>query len=448
MAQENNPTITFKRKIQSYIESYLTEGSDQVLVLDGARQVGKTFIVRHIGRRLFRNFIEINMEEDAMSHRLFAEVKTKTDFYLALGIVDGEHMGSKEDTLVFIDEIQRYEHLLTLLKFLKDDDRFTYIASGSLLGVTLRLTPSIPLGSIDIQRIYPLDFEEFLWANGVSEELVGHLRTLFRQRRSLSEAMHLKLMDLFKKYLLIGGLPGAVSSFVGETNISKVRNIQRQIYDLYQVDAARYEDSRGKLKVRRIYEMIPSNLENKKKRVVAKDIEGQTGKRMAGYQDEFDYLTSAGVALEVKAISKPSYPLIQNSGKNLLKLYLNDVGIFTALLFGLNIKPIMNDIRSINLGAVYETVTAQELQAHGHKLYYFDSKKVGEVDYLIDDCDTLSVVPIEVKSGRDYSIHSAINNLLNIEEYGIKQAYVVSNEREVQVKGAIVYIPIYYIMFL
>ena len=437
-----------KRKIQSYIEDYLTRGSNRILIIDGARQVGKTYIVREVGRRLFPNFIEINMEEDAMSDRLFADVHNKEDFYLVLSIKAGDRMGNKHDTLVFIDEIQRYGQLLTLLKFLKDDDRFTYIASGSLLGVTLRLTPAIPLGSIDIKRLYPLDFEEFLWANGVSEQFVDYLRTSFLARRALPDALHLKTTDLFRKYLLAGGLPGAVTVFVEENNIAKVRDIQRQIYELYMVDAARYEDIRGKLKIGRIYEMISSNLENRKKRVVAKDIEGKAGKRMASYQDEFDYLTSSGVALEVRAVSKPSYPLLMNSGKNLLKLYFNDVGIFTSLLFGVNIRPVMTDVRSVNLGAVYETVVAQELQTRKHRLFYFDSKKVGEVDFLIDDRETLSVVPIEVKSGRDYAIHSAINNLLAVEEYNVQKAYVLSNEQKVFTQGSIVYLPIYFAMFL
>lgn len=437
-----------KRKIQHTIENYLREGSDRVMVVEGARQVGKTYIIRHVGKSIFRNYIEINMEEDAMNDRLFAAVRTKEDFYLSLSAVGGDRMGSKEDTLVFIDEIQRYSQLLTLLKFLKDDDRFTYIASGSALGVALSLTPSIPLGYIDIRRVYPLDFEEFLWANGVGETMINHLRVCFRERLSPQEAIHNKAMALFRKYLLTGGMPGAVQSFVDNTNIAKVRNIQRQIHQLYGIDASRYEETGRRLMIRRIYDMIPSNLENKKKRVVVKDIEGVTGKRVANYRDEFDYLISSGIALDVKAISKPSYPLIQNSGKNLLKLYLNDVGIFTSILFQNNIRPIMEDRRSINLGAVYETVVAQELRAHGHDLYYFDNKKMGEVDYLIDDSRSLSTIPIEVKSGRDYRIHSAISNLVGSRDYDIGNACVLSNEGKVWSEGAITYMPIYMAMFL
>ena len=194
--------------------------------------------------------------------------------------------------------------------------------------------------------------------------------------------------------------------------------------------------------------MVPSNMENRKKRIVAQQIEGKTGKRMTDYANEFDYLISSGIALEVKAISKPSFPLIENSGKNLLKLYLNDVGILTGTLYHNNIMPIMSDDRSTNLGSVYETVVAQELRAHGFNLFYYDNKKNGEVDYLIDDFDNMTVTPIEVKSGKDYNIHSALNHFLQVEEYNIRKAYVFSNTRETSTSNGITYLPIYYVMFL
>jgi hypothetical protein len=217
---------------------------------------------------------------------------------------------------------------------------------------------------------------------------------------------------------------------------------------MYAVDASKYEEeAKSRLKVRRILEMVPSNLENKKKRFVYKDIENISWKRADSYAEEFDYLISAGVALEVKAISQPSYPLIQNSGKNLLKLYLNDVGILSGIYYQDNITAITNDVRSVNLGAVYETVVAQELKAHNFSLYYYDNKRNGEVDFLIDDVDNLSVMPLEIKSGKDYTIHSALDKFLSIADYGIKKAYVLSNEQRVYTEGGITYMPIYYIMF-
>lgn len=438
-----------RRKISSKITEYLNSNSNKMLIVDGARQIGKSFIIREVGRKMFENYIEINMEEDKQNDALFADATSVDKFYLALSSIAGDKMQQKENTLVFIDEIQAYDHLLTLVKFLMNDGKFTYIASGSLLGVTLKKTQSIPLGSITQLHMYPLDFEEFLWANEFGEVAVEHMRKCYKEGAFLDEAIHAKVLDLFRKYLLVGGLPDAVNTYIAEHNIVKVRSVHKDIHSLYIQDAAKYEkEASRKLKIQRIYEMVPSNLENKKKRIVVKDIEGKTGKRTTDYQDEFDYLVSSGITLEVDAISQPTYPLVQNAGKNLLKLYMNDIGLFTSILYGNNIKPILNDECSINLGAVYENVVAQELKAHGFSLYYYDNKKNGEVDFLIDDADNFSTMPIEVKSGIHYKKHSALDKFLCIKDYNIHKAMVVSNEQKTFTKGQILYSPIYNIMFL
>ena len=266
-------------------------------------------------------------------------------------MIAGNKMHEKENTLIFLDEIQAYPHLLTLLKFLKQDDKFTYIASGSLLGVTLsKMTVSIPMGSIETKRMFPLDFEEFLIANGFNQFAIDAMHAKFLKRESLDEGMHNKVMDLFKKYLLVGGLPDAINSFLTDSNIMKVRAIQGEIHDYYGADASKYEmDSNKKLKVKRIFDMIPSSLENKKKRIVIKNIEGKDWKQSRDYQDEFD---------------------------------------------------------------------------------------------------SLSVIPVEVKSGKDYMVHSALNGFLKNDDYGAKYGYVFSNERITTEKNKALYMPIYYVMFL
>ena len=434
------------RKIGAYIEAYLKSDSNKVLIVDGARQIGKTFIINHIGQKLFENYIEINLLEDSLRDRMFENVKTVEDFYLQVSMIAGDRLVDG-NTLIFLDEIQEYPELITLLKFLKKDNRFTYIASGSLLGVTLSKTTSIPIGSIEVKHMYPLDFEEFLYANGFNSFAVDSLRKKFISRESLDEKTHLKVMDLFKKYLLIGGLPDAVNSFLAEKNIVKVRAIHEEIHQYYGSDAAKY-DKEHRLKIQRIYNMIPSTLENKKKRIVVQNIENKKGKRFADYQDEFDYLISSGVALEVKAISNPVFPLIESSSKNLLKLYLNDIGLLTNIYYRNNIRAILDDECSINLGTVYESVVASELKAHGHNLFYYDNKSKGEVDYLIDDYESLSVLPIEVKSGKDYTVHSALNTFVNNEDYKTKEAIVFSNSREVYTDNIIVYMPIYFVIFI
>ena len=437
------------RKIASKIESFLKSEKKRMLVVSGARQVGKSYIIREVGMRLYSNFIEVNMEEDKQSNRLFENARTVEDFMIALSTIAGAKMKDSEKTLVFIDEIQAYSHLLTLAKFLVEDGRFTYIASGSQLGIALKTTQSIPIGSIELLSMYPLDFEEFLIANGVGELLINEMRRKFEAKEVLNESLHMKVMDYFRKYLLVGGMPSAVNTYLSEHNMVSVRNIHRDINLLYKNDAAKYEsESLRKLKIQRIYDMVPSNLEKVKKRIVAKDIELKKGKRMADYQDEFEYLISSGITLEVQAISKPSYPLVVNSGKNLLKLYMSDIGLLTGILYHNDVQPIMNDKCGVNLGSVYENVVAQELKAHGFKLYYYDNKKNGEVDFLIDSVDLLSALPIEVKSGKDYYIHTALNNLLKVDEYKITNGIVFSNEEKVYNNGNVIYMPIYYVMFL
>ena len=422
------------RKIEALIESHLKSSSKKILLIDGARQVGKTYIIRYVGQRLFENFIEINLVEDSLGNRLFAGTKTVEDFYLQISMLAGSKMKQKENTLIFLDEIQAYPHLLTLLKFLSQDDKFTFIASGSLLGVTLSQAASIPMGSIRKVRMFPLDFEEFLYANGMNEIAITAMRKKFKGLEALDKPIHDKMMDLFRKYLLV------------EKNIQAVREIQSEIHEYYASDASKYDEEK-KLKIRRIYDLIPSSMENKKKRVVAQNIENKRGKTFGDYQDEFEYLISAGIALNVQAISNPVFPLIESTGKNLLKLYLNDVGILTGILYGNNIRAILDDEVSINLGSVYETVVASELIAHGYKLFYYDNRSKGEVDYLIDDYDSLSAVPIEVKSGKNYTVHSALNAFVQNEDYHIQKAFVLSNAREITTNGKITYLPIYYIMF-
>lgn len=437
------------RKITSYIEDYLRSDSDKILILEGARQIGKSFSIREVGTRLYSNYVEINFVEDDEGEQLFKNIHKKEDFYLTLSMVAGDKLSHRNDTLIFLDEIQHYPQFLTMLKFLREDNRFRYIASGSLLGITLQDTTSIPVGSITIKEMFQLDFEEFLIANGVGADAIASLRHSYNNRQSLSEEYHNYVLDLFKRYLLVGGLPDAVNTYLNTHNIVKVREVQDDIRSLYGSDASKYEKEHSKkLLIRRIYEMIPSQMENKKKRVVAQDIRGKKGDRFDQYKEEFEYLISSGISLSVHAISNPHFPLSESLQKNLLKLYLNDVGLLTGLLYRNNIRPVLDDVCSINLGSVYESVVAQKLRAHGHKLFYYDNRKQGEVDYLVDDHSSMAPHPIEVKSGKDYTIHSALNNLMKNPDYHILSSTVISNEREVHQDGNITYLPVYFVMFM
>lgn len=436
-----------KRKFTSVLEHYLTEQTNKILLVNGARQIGKSYIIRYVGKKLYPHFVDINLQKDKEGPAIFSHVHTTQELYMQVSAIADETLGNKSDTLIFLDEIQAYPHLLTMLKFLRQEGRYHFIASGSQLGIALAETPSVPIGSVAIETMYQLDFEEFLWANGAGQEAIDGMRALFEKRQPLPEGMHRYILQQFQYYLLVGGLPDAVNHFVESHNMREVRDIHRDIHELYRTDASQYDEAR-KLMIRRIYDMIPSQLENKKKRIVYQDIEDKKGKHFADYQDEFEYLIESGITLEVKAVSQPKYPLAESSSKNLLKLYLNDVGLLTYLLYGLNINAVLQDERSVNLGTVYESVVAQELRAHGYKLYYYDNKKKGEVDYLINDYNTVNVLPLEVKSGKDYKEHSALSKFLDEKEYNIHQAIVFSNEPGVWQEKGIWYMPVYYVMFL
>lgn len=436
-----------RRKIQDRIADYLENGSDKILVLNGARQIGKSFIIRHEGQMRFHNYVEIDLIEDKMGDRVFEGTRSKEDFYLRLSTIAGDKMADKENTLVFLDEIQAYPDLLTLLKFLKQDDRFTYIVSGSQLGVALNQTLSKPGGKIEVVKMYQLDFEEFLWANNVGEEFIRHAKECFENRTPLDESLHRQMMDYFKLYLLVGGLPDAVNAFIQTRNIVRVREAQKEVYDLYKGDASQYDKER-KLKIERIYELIPSYLENKKKRVRFNQIEGKQQARASGYQDEFEYLVNSGICNEVRAISNPKFPLDESECKNLLKLYFNDVGLLTRLLYQYNIAAVMDEHNGINLGSVYELVVCSELTAHGFPLFYYDNKKKGEVEFLVNDYDSLSIVPIEVKSGKDYDLHVSLDHFVNDPDYNVQHAFVLSNERMILQEGKVTYLPVYFAMFL
>lgn len=316
------------RKVRNEIEEFLKSDTHKILLVDGARQVGKTFIIREVGRELFDNFVEINLYEDFQNNKNFANIKSIDDLYLQLSVLPNTTLDTKENTLVFLDEIQTYPYLLTLLKFLASDGKYTFICSGSLLGVALSETTSIPMGSIHKIQMYPLDFEEFLLANGISANTITLLNEKFNKDETLNESIHNTIMDYFHRYLIVGGLPEVVNVYLATKNIAKVRETQGEIHDYYAADASKYDDDR-KLKIRRIYDMIPSNMENKKKRIVAKKVEGKKYKRYEDYQDEFEYLISSGISLSVQAISNPTFPLIETAEKNLMKLYLNDVGLLT-----------------------------------------------------------------------------------------------------------------------
>ena len=437
----------FKRKIEERLNEYYKDKDSRIIIIDGARQIGKSFIIRETASKYFSNYIEIDLKSDYEGEGLFKDIKSTKSFYLLISSLYGDKLNTIDDTIIFLDEIQFYPHLITLLKDLKKENRFRYIASGSLLGVTLKHI-FIPMGSIDEIKMYPLDFEEFLWVNNVSNEVISYLKECFEKRIQVNEGIHKQILSLFKDYLISGGLPDAIKEYVINKNVFKTRSIQSQTYTYYKDDCARY-DIEHKLKISKVYDLLVSNNENKVKRIMFNKIEDKKGATLEKYEDEFDYLVASGVVNRTYAISNPFFPLNESMSKNLIKLYYNDVGILSNLLFKNNINAILNEDNGVNLGSLYETVCAMELKAHDHDLFYFDSKKTGEVDFLINDYESLNVLPIEIKSGKDQNNFRAIPKLVDQNgNYKLPFGYVFGNKNVFEIKNNLIILPIYMIMFI
>lgn len=437
----------FKRKIEKELNEYYNDTNNpKILIVYGARQIGKSFIIRETAKSHFKHYAEIDLKDDYEGEKRFLNVKTSKDFYLLVGSLFDD-LNNYSDTIIFLDEIQFYPHLLSMLKTLKKENKYRYIVSGSLLGLTLQHS-FIPMGSISEKQMFPMDFEEFLWANKYSKESIEYLKDCFNNIMPINESVHEYTLRLFKDYLLCGGLPDAVIEYVENRNVSEMRRVHDEIFRYYKDDCSKY-DNYHKLKIRRVYDLLSSYMVNKVKRIQFKQLEGKDDSNLEKYQDEFDYLFDSGITLPSRAISNPIFPLDESKSKNLIKVYYNDVGLLTNILYKKNIDAVLQKDKGINLGSVYETASAMELIAHGHKLYYFDSKKVGEVDFLINDYENLSITPVEIKSGNDQNNFRAIPKLVDPDgKYVMNKGYIFGNNNVFKKENNLITLPIYLIMFL
>lgn len=430
-----------ERKISRYIEHFY-EVNKGALLLSGARQIGKTYSVRRFAEKKFKSFIEINFVDNPDAVGIFSNAKNSSDILLRLSAFVNQPL-IKGDTLIFFDEVQLCPEIVTAIKFLVDDGRYRYIMSGSLLGVELNNLRSVPVGYMEVKEMYPLDLEEFMWAVGVNEDVIASLKKSWEEKKHVDDFVHKKMMDVFRLYLIVGGMPAAVMSYKENNNLQDVMASQREIISLYKKDISQYDEKRS-LKIKEVFDLIPSELNSKSKRFFIKDI--NTKARAEMYENEFLWLKNAGVAIPVFNVDEPKLPLKLASSRNLFKLFSNDVGLLACQYSdGIQLKILTGD-DAINHGSVYENVVAQELLAHGFdELYYYNSKKMGELDFILEYDG--NVFPVEVKSGKDYSRHRALNNILTCPEYDIPQAVVLCNNN-FEVKDNVIYVPIYMMMFL
>lgn len=434
--------MDLRRKSEKIISKWYEDGDKKALLVTGARQVGKTHAIRSVMKAEGANLFEINLIETPAAVSVLENANTVEELVIGLSTLSGQKI-EKGKTVIFIDEVQKYKDMITKIKFFVEEGSFRYVLSGSLLGVELTNLSSAPVGYMMTVEMFPLDFEEFLQITNVNENVLASLRDSFVNRTPVMEPVNQKMLDLFIRYLVVGGMPEAVSRFADTGNVNDVMQIHRDIQALYKLDFTQYEAVDKRLILTNAYELIPSELLKQNRRYVVSDL--KNGLHFERVQNIFLWLKNAGVALTVFNSTEPRIPLKLNEKSSLFKLYFSDVGMLTSE-YGMSTKTmLLTKNQSLNAGGIYENVVAQELHSKGYKLYYYNSNRLGELDFVIEHNN--KVLPLEIKSGKDYTIHSAINNCLSNPEYQMDEGIVFAN-CNVSKKGKVTYLPIYMIMFL
>ena len=441
--EEVTSSIFLKRKAEKEIRRFLESKDRKSLLVDGARQVGKSYLIEKLGREYFKNFIKIDFFSDALSRNIFTTSSNTDDIISRLSLLSDKKL-EKGETLFFFDEVQECKEAVTAVKYLVQEGSYKYILSGSLLGIELYSVKSMPVGYMDSIEMFPLDFEEFCMANGVQESIITSLKDSFDNRTGVDEFIHEAMLRLFRLYLVVGGMPGVVVKYLEEKNIADAVREQENIIKRYKEDIVKYESIDKKLRITKAFDAIPGELNNINKRFVLNHLDSEA--KADRYENTFEWLKAAGVAIPVYNAEEPVLPLRLSEKSTLFKLFLSDVGLLCSMYADSIQLRLLSGETDINYGAVYENFVSQELRAHGfERLYYFKSRKQGEVDFLISRGNT--VVPLVVKSGRDYTKHHALDRILSNPKYGLQSAIVFSNAN-VSIDGAIIYYPIYMLMFI
>lgn len=424
------------RKDSITIKEWL-ENSNKALLVTGARQIGKTWLIRdEIDKSGLKRF-EINfIDQPDMVNYLNAEMSAE-DFLVKLKMIMPEEYKIHE-TVVFFDEIQKCPEIVTKIKFLVDEGSFRYAMSGSLLGVELKGISSAPVGYLSIIRMYPMDFEEFMVANGISKTTLDMLKDKFETCQPVDDFIHQKLLSLFFVYLIVGGMPDAVKKYIETKDIREVDKIQRDIVELYKEDFSQYEHEDKKLKLKSIYEIVPAELNKQNKKFVFTMLDKEL--KFDRYENSFLWLKDAGVVIPVYNAASPVIPLLASKSSNVFRLFSSDIGLLTSAYPAETKIELISQNGEVNNGAHFENAVAQQLLANGFEPYFCKKKNVGELDFLIEMGG--KVVPIEVKSGKNYKSHKALDNYLDVSEYHLERAYVFSTSN-VEKEGNIIYLPIY-----
>lgn len=427
-----------KRQYENKIQNWINN-SKKALLIYGARQVGKTYLIREMLKRNSISYFEINFQEREDILKAIKDLNNAEDISMRLALYSDEPLIEKE-SVIFLDEVQLYPEIITKIKFLVDEGKYRYILSGSNLGVELKGIKSIPIGYIDMFKMYPMNYLEFVEAIGINQNTIDYLKECFDKLEPVDEIIHKRMLNAFYYYLICGGMPSVVDTFVKTRNLREVRDEQQNIIRQYKADFIKYENVDKKLKIISIYDSIPAQLNQQNRRFIFTQLDKEL--KFDRYENSFLWLKDAAVAIPIYIAKKPKAPLILSKSKNQFKLFMSDVGLLTSSYPDYISKELlnMNPEYEINNGALFENFIAQELVSMNIQPYYFKNKNIAEIDFLIEYDN--QVIPLEIKSGKDYKIHKALDNLLNTREYSIKKAYILSPSN-IEIDDKNIYLPIY-----
>ena len=429
-----------KRLIEKDLLQWKQKVNKKPLIIQGARQVGKTTTVKNFGNDHYKNFVEINFERQLEFVELFNHTRNPKDLldYFQLTFLDVEF---NQDTLLLLDEIQACPSALTALKFLGEQFHCDIIATGSLLGIAIEKTSSYPVGYVETMQMNPMNFIEFIMALGIPDRIIEEIKVCVNEIRPIPAAIHDKMNELFKSYIIVGGMPEVVLEYVNHKSYRNTLLKQRQLVNDYANDIAKYASSSDKIKAKECFDSIPLQLAKENKKFQYKLLKKGGNARI--YESSLQWLESAGTICKVNRLNTIAQPLEDYKDNPVFKIYYLDTGLLMSNFNENFLKELIQGNGDlVYKGAVYENIAAQILCAHHKKMYYFEPNTTTEIDFVINYKG--NIVPLEIKSG-DNTRSKSLNSF--VEKYQSKIAYRFST-KNISKKENIYYYPLYTLDFV
>ncbi len=407
-----------KRKITKALIEWKNEENKQCLLVRGARQVGKTYIIEQFCKENYESYIYINFELSPTLKDIFNGDLDANTLIMKLEVTFPDIEIKPGKTVLFLDEIQSCPNARVALKSFAMDKRIDVIASGSLLGLYYKEITSYPVGYEKIIDMYPLDFEEFLWAVGIKENLISKMKKCFENKTPIDEYILAQLNKQFRMFLIVGGMPRIVDEYVKEKSLGKVMNLQKSMIEDYKLDVVKYAETSIRQKVLNTFDSIPSQLSKKNKKFSYVNILGESNIGERKYSSSIEWLKNAGIINYCYNLTEPAAPLKANLRLDCFKIYVRDTGLLMSMYEEGIQKDILDDKLYINEGAILENVCAEEIQTRYNNIMYYEKKSQLEIDFILN-IDGV-VTAIEVKSGNNKqskSLNSIVNNYRTVSRY-------------------------------